>query len=96
MKSKLTKENILKSALALFKKKGFEKTSMRDLAAQAGVALGATYYYFRTKEDLVFDFYRRLQSESEEATHEVFKKTTSFEERFRALTLTKLEQRALS
>lgn len=92
MKSSQTKEGILKSALVLFKKRGFQKTSMRDIATEAGVALGATYYYFRTKEDLVFAFYRRLQTESEAAAREVLTKTESFEERFRELTLLKFEQ----
>lgn len=92
IKSQETKESILKTALALFKKKGFQKTSMRDIAAAAGVALGATYYYFRTKEELVFALYRRWQTESEEAARAVLSESTSFEERFRALTLLKLEQ----
>lgn len=91
-KSQETKEGILKTALALFKKNGFQKTSMRDIASQAGVALGATYYYFRTKEELVFALYRRWQTESEVAARDVLGKSSSFEDRFRALTLLKLEQ----
>lgn len=89
---KSTKEQILKSALALFKKKGFEKTSMRDIAKDAGVALGAAYYYFKTKEELVFEFYRGTQVESEEKAREIFQTTKSFEKRFRESTLSKLEQ----
>jgi AcrR family transcriptional regulator len=45
---------LLTSALALFAERGFENTSMKDLAAAAGVAPGLAYHYFRSKEELLF------------------------------------------
>ncbi|MCC6275474.1 MAG: TetR/AcrR family transcriptional regulator [Leptospiraceae bacterium] len=56
-----TKEYILKTALKLFQKKGFEKTTMRDIAEKADLALGAAYYYFGSKEEIVLEFYERTQ-----------------------------------
>ena len=39
---------------------------MRDIAAEAGVATGAAYYYFRSKEELVMAFYVRTAEEARE------------------------------
>src|SRR3954451_18044441 len=58
-----TRENILTSALKLFREKGFEPTTMRDIAKAAGLSLGASYYYFKTKEAIVMAYYDRVQAE---------------------------------
>jgi AcrR family transcriptional regulator len=39
---------------------------MRDIAAKAGVALGAAYYYYSSKEAIVLTFYQDLQESSHE------------------------------
>ena len=62
-KSERTRERILASALALFRRRGFEKTTMRDVAKAAKVALGAAYYYFPSKESLVLAYYQEQQDE---------------------------------
>lgn len=62
-KAKQTRELIIKTAVELFCKNGFEKTTMRDIAAQGNVALGALYYYFKTKDELAAAFYYQLQKE---------------------------------
>jgi AcrR family transcriptional regulator len=46
------KEHIIDVALALFAEKGFEGTSIRDIAAKAGVNLAMVNYYFGSKENL--------------------------------------------
>jgi AcrR family transcriptional regulator len=62
-KSEETRERILNAALDLFRKRGFEAATMRDIAEEAGVAAGAAYYYFPSKEAIVLDFYRRSSLE---------------------------------
>src|SRR6516162_8838518 len=57
-----TRRRIYESALKLFRQKGFEPTTVRDIAAEAGVALGAAYYYFSSKEAIVLAFYQELQA----------------------------------
>jgi AcrR family transcriptional regulator len=64
-KSTKTRERLQKKALALFQKKGVEGTTMRDIAKAAGMSLGAAYYYFPSKEALVFAFYEDNQAELE-------------------------------
>jgi len=56
-----TRAIILETALRLFRERGFEETTMRSIAEEAGVSLGNAYYYFRSKDELVHDFYLRLQ-----------------------------------
>ncbi len=62
-KSEETRRKILTAALALFRSQGFEKTTMRDVAQRAGVATGAAYYYFDSKEALVLAFYEQAAQE---------------------------------
>jgi AcrR family transcriptional regulator len=62
-KSEETKKRILEAALATFRERGFEQATMREIAAQAQVAVGAAYYYFDSKESIVMAFYERAQQE---------------------------------
>ena len=81
-KSDQTREKILTVGWSLFQKKGFEQSSMRDIAQTAGVATGAAYYYFKRKEDLVLELYKRIQTECEKQTEHIISKTKSFEKQF--------------
>ncbi len=59
-----TRRRIYEAAMELFREKGFEQTTMRDIAAKAGVALGGAYYYFSGKEAIVLAFYHEMQEGS--------------------------------
>jgi AcrR family transcriptional regulator len=61
-----TRRKIYDAAMALFREKGFEETTMRDIAAKAGVALGGAYYYYSSKDAIVLAFYREMQEASNE------------------------------
>ena len=60
---------IVEAAGQLFVEKGFEETSMSDIAAEVGINRTALHYYFRTKEkmfqavfgDLIQEFLPRMQ-----------------------------------
>ena len=62
-KSEETRHKILTAALVLFRTQGFEKSTMRDVAQRAGVATGAAYYYFDSKDALVLAFYEQAAEE---------------------------------
>lgn len=47
-----TKRKIYKVAADMFSKKGFEGTSVDDIANKAKVAKGTIYYYFKSKDDI--------------------------------------------
>ncbi|GHC37383.1 TetR/AcrR family transcriptional regulator [Streptomyces cinnamoneus] len=48
-----TRERIQKAALDLFVSRGYEKTSLREIAEELGVTKAALYYHFKTKEDIL-------------------------------------------
>ena len=53
MKNKTDKQlNIIKVATELIGKKGVEKTSLADIAREAGISKGTLYYYYPTKNDI--------------------------------------------
>jgi AcrR family transcriptional regulator len=64
-----TKERISKEAISIFSDKGYDATSMREIAEAAGVSKPVVYYYFKSKENLCHflisdgldEFRRRLQ-----------------------------------
>lgn len=56
---KTTKQKILEVSNDLFAKNGFSETSVREIAAKAGVNIAAINYHFKSKETLywtVFEF----------------------------------------
>lgn len=54
-----TKERILSAALELFRKKGLEGTTTKEISKQAGIAEGTLFNYFKTKEDLALYFFQK-------------------------------------
>src|ERR1700734_3155859 len=55
-----TRDRILNAALDLFIEKGFDKTSLREIAEQIGVTKAALYYHFASKEDILMALHQRL------------------------------------
>ncbi|MDN6320417.1 MAG: TetR/AcrR family transcriptional regulator [Marinobacter sp.] len=44
---------LLREAAGLFRDKGYERTTVRDLAAAVGIQSGSLFHHFRTKEDIL-------------------------------------------
>jgi AcrR family transcriptional regulator len=84
-KAETTRERIVDVALDLFRRKGFEQTTMREIAAKAGVSLGSAYYYFESKEDLVMAFYGRAMEAMAPRIEAALKGATKFEKRMDAI-----------
>ncbi len=54
-----TKERILAAALLLFREKGLEGTTTKEISRKAGIAEGTLFNYFKTKEDLALYFFHK-------------------------------------
>lgn len=67
-KGELARQRILESALRLFASRGYEETTMREIAAEAGYSPGLTYRYFASKEELVLVLYQNLDEELDRYT----------------------------
>lgn len=48
-----TRKQILDASLHLFSERGFARTTVRDIARQAGITDAAIYYHFESKRDLL-------------------------------------------
>jgi AcrR family transcriptional regulator len=90
-KGEETRDRIHAAALSLFRKKGFDATTMRDIAAAAEVALGAAYYYFPSKEAIVLAYYERTHAKSTAQADEVFARSSDIRERLGAAFHAKLD-----
>lgn len=90
-KSEETRTRILEAALAVFRERGFERSTMREIASAAGVAVGAAYYYFESKDAIVMAFYERSQSEMSAQIETALDKSKTLEARLRAIISTKFE-----
>ena len=62
-KGEETRNRIYDAALTLFRERGFDDTTMRDVAAGAGMSLGAAYHYFPSKEAIVLAYYDHVSRE---------------------------------
>jgi len=45
-------KEVLEAAASLFRRKGYEGTSLRDIAAASGMLPGSIYFHFPSKEDI--------------------------------------------
>jgi AcrR family transcriptional regulator len=75
-KSARTRSRIIDAALRLFRERGYDATTMRAIAAEAGVSVGNAYYYFSSKEELIQGYYDRAQVDHEAAARPVLDGTS--------------------
>lgn len=90
-KSEETRARILEAALAIFRERGFERATMREIAAEAKVAVGAAYYYFESKDAIVMAFYERSQGEMKADIEALLDRCRTLEERLRGIITEKLD-----
>jgi AcrR family transcriptional regulator len=84
-KSEETRQRILGAALSVFRERGFDAATMREIAAAAGVAVGAAYYYFDSKDALVMAFYGQAQDEMAPELETILNESRTLEQRLRGI-----------
>lgn len=78
-------ELILSSAATLMARNGYGQTSIRDVARETGLSLAGMYYYFKSKEDLLYKIQHRTFASLLEEQEEVVSGVTDARERLRRL-----------
>lgn len=62
---------IIRGAQELFMRKGFHKTTTREIARECGLSIGTMYEYIQTKEDVLYLVCDHIHSELEARLREV-------------------------
>ena len=78
-----TRAAIVEAALRLFRETGYEATTMRAIAREAGVSTGNAYYYFDSKDELIQEFYLRNHAEHSAACRALLQDQPEFTSRLR-------------
>ena len=89
------KQSIINTALNLFAKQGFDKTSISRIAKDAGISKGLIYNYFDSKEDLlkavIWDAIRKMPDFFNNPPEEFVKPEKYLEEFIEAMKITAVE-----
>jgi len=63
-----TKELILKKALDMFAKSGYDSVSIRDIAKAVNIKESSIYYHFKNKQDILDSLVEKFESHMKELT----------------------------
>lgn len=66
---------IIKAAAKLFSKKGYHRTSVKEIARVSGISIGSLYDYIKNKEDILYFFYEQYVNALEKRIKEETKGT---------------------
>jgi len=84
--------DIIDTARALFKKSGFKKTTMEDIARSMGKAKSSLYYYYSSKEDIFEAVLHAEMDELLKQIHLAIAKATSSKEKLTVYCRCRLEK----
>jgi AcrR family transcriptional regulator len=86
-KSQQTRALVLETALRMFREQGYDRTTMRAIAKEAGLSVGNAYYYFSSKEHLIQGFYDQILQQQQEASIPLLAREEEFGPRLRGIML---------
>lgn len=87
-----TRAVIVETALRSFRERGYDATTIRHIAAEAGVSVGTTNYHFASKNELVQEFYLEVQHAHRAAAEPELARTRDLRERLAVVFHTGLDQ----
>lgn len=93
-KAEKTRALIAEAAMRLFQEHGYEATTMRAIAREAGVATGNAYYYFSCKEELIQEYFARSAREHAAACRSLLASQPRFVPRLRGVLRALIETQA--
>lgn len=90
-KKEETRQKIVDIAMNLFKRQGFESTTLDQIAEEVDVAKKTIYNYFPNKEDIVIDYIQREITRTEDEVISFLEQLPDTKSRLVAATLRSLE-----
>jgi TetR/AcrR family transcriptional regulator, cholesterol catabolism regulator len=82
------KQEIIDAAARVFHEKGYESTSIQDIANDVGILKGSIYYYIESKEDLLYEILHTVHEEAFQKIEEAVDAEQTTLEKIRALIVT--------
>ncbi len=82
------KEEIILSAVRIVNKKGFQGATMEEIAAELFMTKGSLYYYFKNKEDLIFQCHEMVLDQAIEELNTNYNEEAAHEEKLRKMIFT--------
>ncbi|MFI5283289.1 MAG: TetR/AcrR family transcriptional regulator [Candidatus Dormibacterales bacterium] len=78
-----SRQRILEVAARLFRRRGFEGTSMREIASRAGMSKSNLYNHFQSKQAMLFEIVQHTVQRTTPAMHAIAESELPAEERLR-------------
>ena len=79
------RDELLRVSARLFREKGFDGTSIRDISAAAGMHSGSPFYHFKSKQDILVAVMEQGLAEGLHRTEEVMALTLPPEQKLKGL-----------
>src|ERR1700685_1341605 len=80
-----SRQEILRTAARLFQQRGYDATSMNDVAAALKLSKGGLYHHFQSKDEILFEIMNHAMEITEERVLKPVRSIADAEERLRAL-----------
>jgi TetR/AcrR family transcriptional regulator, cholesterol catabolism regulator len=80
-----SRQEILRTAARLFQQRGYDATSMNDVASALKLSKGGLYHHFQSKDEILFEIMNHAMDITEERVLAPARKISNAEERLRTL-----------
>ena len=80
-----SRQEILRTAARLFQQRGYDATSMNDVAAALKLSKGGLYHHFQSKDEILFEIMNHAMELTQEHVIAPVRRIVGAEERLRAL-----------
>jgi len=81
-KKEETRENIIDCAASFFREKGFQETSMEEIAKKSDVSKGTLYNYFKDKESILVGYFQVVIADYGKQIKEKFTESKDMNKRY--------------
>ena len=80
-----SRQEILRTAARLFQQRGYDATSMNDVAAALKLSKGGLYHHFQSKDEILFEIMNHAMDITQQRVLDPVRGIVSAEDRLRAL-----------